>query len=96
MELWVSVFSSVGLFFFLVLSCSYWLSLIGFDLGFFLLLVLLNVFLLLLCMEYVLAIGIFCFEREPSSIMAGERESDESGIMDEWPSNGNKTGTHIN
>jgi hypothetical protein len=35
-------------------------------------------------MEYVLAIGIFCFEGEPSSVMAGEREREESGIMDEW------------
>ena len=34
---WVSVFSSVVLSFFFVLSCSCWLSLIGFDLGFFLL-----------------------------------------------------------
>ena len=62
-----------SLFFFLVLSCSCWLSLKGFDFGFFLLWVLLDVFLLL-CMEYVLAIGIFCFEgAEPSSVMA-ERE----------------------
>jgi hypothetical protein len=35
-------------------------------------------------MEYVLAIGIFCFEWEHSSIMAGEKEREESGIMDEW------------
>jgi hypothetical protein len=65
---------------------------------------LLDVFLLLLCMEYVLAIGIFCFERtEPSSVMAErKREREESGIIDErekkqgrrhkivGPSNGNK------
>jgi hypothetical protein len=30
--MWVSVFSSVGLSLFLVLLCSCWLSLIGFDL----------------------------------------------------------------
>ncbi len=47
-------------------------------------------------MEYVLAIGIFYFKGEPSSVMAGEREREESRIMDEWPSNSNKTGTHIN
>jgi hypothetical protein len=34
-------------------------------------------------MEYVLAIGILCFAGKPSSVMAGEREREESGIMDE-------------
>ena len=41
---------------------------------------LIDVFLLLLCMEYVFTIGIFCFEgAEPSSVMVRERERENRG-----------------